>query len=56
MAAEDGNNGAWRGDTRAIVLLLLLLRFVNLPNKRLGGPGNTKVYGFRRLANFLDSQ
>ena len=28
---------------RATVILLSLLLFVSLPNKRLGGPGSTKV-------------
>ena len=38
MAAEDGSNGAWDDDTAAVALLLLLLCFVSLPNKRLGSP------------------
>ena len=41
---------------RAIVLLLLLLYFVSLPNKRLGGLENTKVRGFRRYTNVFNSQ
>ena len=57
MAAEDGSKGEWHGDTdRCCSILLLLLRFANLPNKRLGGPGNTKVCGYRRCANILSSQ
>ena len=31
---------------RATFLLLSLLCFVSLPNKRLGGPGNTKVHAW----------
>ena len=41
---------------RAAVLLLLLLQFVNLLNKKLGSPGNTKVRGFHHLANVRNSQ
>ena len=41
---------------RAVVLLLLLLRFVSLPNERLGGPGIMKVRDFCRCANFFNSQ
>ena len=31
---------------RAALLLLSLLCFMSLPDKRLGGPGNTKTLGF----------
>ena len=41
---------------RAIVLLLLFLRFMSLPNERLGGPGITKVREFCCCANFFNSQ
>ena len=41
---------------RAVVLLLFLLHFVSLPNKRLRGLGNTKSCGFRRCANILNNQ
>ena len=41
---------------RAVVLLLLLLCFGSMPSKRLEGPGNTKVCGFRHSANVLISQ
>ena len=41
---------------RAAVLLLSFLRFVSLPKKRLGGPGNTKVGSFRHCAYALNSQ
>ena len=57
MAAEDGSKGEWHGDTDGCCsILLLLLRFANLPNKRLGGPGNTKVCGYCRCTNILSSQ
>ena len=41
---------------RDAVLLLLILDFVSLPNKSLGGPGNTKVRGRRHCTNVLFSQ
>ena len=41
---------------RVVVLFLLLLCLVILPNKRLGGPGNTKVRGFCQCANILNIQ
>ena len=56
MAAKDGSMKDDKVTLRAIVLLLLLLRFLSLPNKRLGGPGNTKVRGFHCCANTLNSQ
>ena len=40
---------------RAVVLLLFLLHFVSLPNKRLRGLRNTKSCGFRHCANILNS-
>ena len=33
MTAENGSNGAWRGDIEATILLLLLLRFVSAKQK-----------------------
>ena len=48
MAAKDGSNGAWRGDTMGVALLLSLLHFMCLANKKLESPGITKVRGFRR--------
>ena len=41
---------------RAVVLLLSLLHFASPLNKRLGGPENTKVCGFRPRANVFNSQ
>ena len=41
---------------RAIVLLLSLLGFMNLPNKRLGGPGIAKVCGFRCCPSVLNRE
>ena len=38
---------------RDAVLLLSLLDFVSLPNKSLGGPGNTKVRVRRHSTNVL---
>jgi len=54
MTAKDGSNEMWCGDTEG--QLLSLLRFVNLPNRKLGGSGNTKVCGFHHYANFLNNQ
>ena len=54
MVAKDGSNGAWQVTQQAIVLLLTL-RFVSLPNKRPGGPRNTKVCGICRCTNVLNS-
>ena len=42
-AMECGEMTQW-----TVVLFLLFLRFVSLPNERLGGPGITKVCDFRR--------
>jgi len=53
MAAKDGSNGAWHSDTMGVALLLSLLHFMCLANKRLEIPGITKVRGFRRYANLL---
>ena len=38
---------------RAVVLLISLLHCLSLPNKRLGGPGNTKVHDFCHRTNVL---
>ena len=38
---------------RTVVLLLSFLCFMSLPNKRLGGPRNTKVCGFFAALTFL---
>ena len=56
MATKDGSNGVWRDDTEGLCSILSLLRFMSLLNKRLGGPGNTKVRGFRHCAKILNSQ
>ena len=56
MSSEDGSNGALRDDTEVAILLLSLLCFVSLPNKRLEGPENTKGCRFCHRANILDSQ
>ena len=55
MAAEDGSNGVWYGDTEGRCPLLSLLHFRNLSNKRLVGPGNTKVGGICYCTNVLSS-
>ena len=56
MATKDGSNGVWHDDTEGFCSILSLLRFMSLPNKRLGGPGNTKVPGFRHCTKILNSQ
>ena len=38
MAAEDGSNGVWYGDTEGHCPLLSLLHFRNLPNKKASRP------------------
>ena len=39
---------------RDAVFILKFHRFVSLPNKRLGGTGNTKVCGFSHCDNILN--
>ena len=51
MAAEDGSNGAWCGDTEGHCSSFVTFCFVN----RLRGPGNIKVY-FRRCTHVFNSQ
>ena len=41
---------------RAFALLLSLLYFLSLPNKRLGGPVTMKVCDFRHCTNVFNSQ
>ena len=38
---------------RAVAILLSHFRFMSLPNKKLGGPGNTKVCVFVAALTFL---
>ena len=46
MTAEDGSNGAWRGDIVGRCSTFITYLFCVPFDKRLGGPGNMKVRGF----------
>ena len=56
MAAEDSSNGVWHDDTEGRCSTFIASLFRESPNKKLGGPGNTKVCGFRRCVNIFSSQ
>ena len=51
MAAEDGSNGAWCGDIEGCCSTFIVSSFHESADKRLGGPGITKVPGFHHCAN-----
>ena len=56
MAVKDDNNGAWRGDTAGHCSTFIACLFHEFAEKRLGGPGITKVRGFHHCAKDFNSQ
>ena len=56
MAAEDGNNEEWRGDTEGHCSTFIASLLHESARQKAGGPGNTKVHGFCHCAYVLNSQ
>ena len=53
MAAEDGSNGAWHGDTAGHFSTFIASLFRVLAEQKVESPGITKARGFHRCTNVL---
>ena len=54
MAAEDGSNGAWYGDTKSCCSTFITSSICESAEQMLGGTGTTNVCGFHRCTNVLE--